>query len=174
MKFPNRGMYWNTRCNSELTSAAMSRNNFDKIMKVLYFNDNNEIRPRDDPLYNKCHKIQPLINHFHIVFKNTVLPETFMSVDEQVVQFKGVHSIKCYLPKKPKKWGYKLWGRVGTSSYIYDFKVHGGLVSKGASVGSKPPKACGESYFVILQLADDFGPNKHQLPLIIILHHHSY
>ena len=99
MKFPNRGMYWNTRCNSELTSAAISRNNFDKIMKVLYFNDNNEIRPRDDPLYNKCHKIQPLINHFHIVFKNTVLPETFMSVDEQVVQFKGVHSANVTYPK---------------------------------------------------------------------------
>ena len=64
MKLPNRKMYWNTRCSSELSSKAMLRNRFDKIMMVLHFNDNNEIRPRDDPLYNKCQKS----NHFLTIF----------------------------------------------------------------------------------------------------------
>ena len=157
MKLPNRKMYWNTRWSSELSSKAMLRNRFDKIMMVLHFNDNNEIRPRDDPLYNKCHKVQPLFDHFCIVFKNTVLPETFY------LPFKGVHSMKCYLPKKPNKWDCKFWARAGISGYIYDFEVHGGLGSKGAPTGSTPPKACGVSDFVILRLTDDLGPNMHQL-----------
>ena len=50
MKLPNRRMYWNTKCSSELISWAMLRNRFDEIMMVLHFNDNNEIRTRDDPL----------------------------------------------------------------------------------------------------------------------------
>ena len=54
-----------------------------------------------------------------------------MSVDEQVVPFKGVHSIKCYLPKKPKKWSYKFWARAWTSGCTCDFEVHGGLGLKG-------------------------------------------
>ena len=94
---------------------------------VLNFEDNNEVRPRDDPLYNRCHKTQPFIDHFRIVFRSTVFSETFMYVDEQVVPFNGLHGMKCYVHKKPKEWGYKFWARAGISSYIYNFEVHGGL-----------------------------------------------
>ena len=73
-------------------------------------------------------------------FKNAVLPETFMSVDEQVAPFKGVHSMKCYLSKKPKKWGCKFWARGYPVTYtILKFMV------------VWDPKACGESDFVILR-----------------------
>ena len=129
MKLPNIRMYWNTRCSSELISGSMSRNRFDEIMMVLHFNDNNKIRPRDGPLYKKCHKIQPLTDHFCIVFKNTVLLEIFISASKE-------YSMKCYLPKKPKKWGYKFWARARISGYLYNFEVHGGLGSKGAPTGS--------------------------------------
>ena len=108
-------------------------------------------------------------------FKNAVLPETFEPVDEQVAPFKEVHSMKCYLPKKPKKWGYKFWARAGISSYIYDFEVHGGLGSKGAPTGSTAPKACGQSDFVILRdcqkISDQTSMNFY---LIIVLGHRSY
>ena len=49
-----------------------------------------------------------------------VLPETFMSVDEQVIPFKGE---MLFIKKTPKKWRYKIWTRAGISGYIYDFEV---------------------------------------------------
>lgn len=46
-----------------------------------------------------------------------------MSVDE-MIPFKGRSSLKQYLPKKPKKWGYKIRVRAGTSSYVYCFEAY--------------------------------------------------
>lgn len=118
-------------------------------MMVIHFNDNT-LPDKDSPLFNRCHKVQPLIYHFRAVFKHYVLPETHMSIDEQVVPFKGQHKLKRYLPKKPKKWGYKSLARAGISGYIYDFEVEGSLGSKGPPAGCVPPAECGESDFVVL------------------------
>ena len=58
-------------------------------------------------------------------FFEVVIPETHVAVDEQVVPFKGASSLKRYLPKKPKKWGYKLWALAGVSGYVFTFEVDG-------------------------------------------------
>ena len=83
----------------------MTRDRFDEIMMVLHFNDNDSMKGKDRALYNSCHKIQPLKDHFRKVFKTSVNPETHMFIDEQIVPFKGKHNLKRYLPKKPKKVG---------------------------------------------------------------------
>ena len=130
---------------------------------VRQFKDNNAIRLREDPQYNKCHKVQPLVDCFLSVFKNMVSPETFMSVDEQVNPFNVKYSMKCYLPKNPKKWGCKLSTRTGISGYIYNFQVGGGLRSKKPLLGSTSLEAYGDSGFVVLRLTDSLGSEKHQL-----------
>ena len=48
-----------------------------------------------------------------------------MSVDEQIVPSKGRHSLKVYMKKKPKKWGYKIWVLAGQSGYVYKFYISG-------------------------------------------------
>ena len=65
---------------------------------VLHFNHNNTIPDKNSLLFNKCHKIQPLIDHFCQVFQEYALPETHMAIDEQMVPFKGHHTTKHYLP----------------------------------------------------------------------------
>ena len=77
--------------------------------------------------------------------------------------FKGAHSLKRYLPKKPKKWGYKMWAMDGIFGYVYDFEVEGGPGTKGPPNGCDPPNSCGESGFVVLRLEKDLEPGKHQL-----------
>ena len=163
VKLPNRRMYWSARTRNELTASSISIHRFDEIVSVLHFSDNNGMPEQDSPLFNRCYKVQPLIDHFRCVFLQVVKPETHMSVDEQVVPFKGTHSLKHYLPKKPKKWGYKLWARAEISGYVYDFEVEGGLGSTGPPLGCNPPKKCGESAFMVLRLSADLSPNKHQL-----------
>ena len=34
--------------------------------------------------------------------------------------------MKQYLPKKPHKWGFKVWARAGISGIIYDFEIYTG------------------------------------------------
>nr|XP_004209154.1 piggyBac transposable element-derived protein 2-like [Hydra vulgaris] len=163
MKLPNRRMYWSSSTRNELIASAMTINRFDEIMSILHFNDNNKMPDKDSSNYNKCYKVQPLIDHFRYIFSTLVNPETEMSIDEQVVPFKGAHSLKRYLPKKPKKWGYKIWARAGISGYVYDFEIEGGIGTKGPPPGCNPPKQCGESAFVVLRLSNSLLPFKHTL-----------
>ncbi|XP_064641343.1 piggyBac transposable element-derived protein 3-like [Lineus longissimus] len=54
-----------------------------------------------------------------------------MSVDEQIVPFKGRHSLKVYVEKKPNKWGYKIWGSAGASGYMHKFYIQGDNLVEG-------------------------------------------
>jgi len=49
-----------------------------------------------------------------------------LSIDEQIVPFKGRHGLMQYLPKKPHKWGYKVYVLSGISGYAYDIKLYAG------------------------------------------------
>ena len=163
IKLPQRRMYWSYKTRVDLIASSMSINRFEEIVSVIHFNDNNKLPNRNSPLYNKCFKVQPLIDQFRAKFSLLAIPETYMSVDEQIIPFKGAHSLKRYLPKKPKKRGYKMWAMAGISGYVYDFEVEGGLGTKGPPNGCDPPNSCGESGFVVLRLAKDLESGKHQL-----------
>nr|CAI5820084.1 unnamed protein product [Callosobruchus analis] len=45
------------------------------------------------------------------------------SIDEMMVAYKGskAGSLRQYMPKNPKKWGFKMFVRAGLSGIIYDF-----------------------------------------------------
>ena len=129
-KLPNRRMYWGNFTSVPLISTTMTRNRFNEILSILHFNDNTTAFPVTSPNHNKLHKIQTIIDHFRSKFKKTVAPETFQAIDEMMVPFKGKHGANMYMPKKPIKWGYKLWCRAGISGYVYDFEVVGGMARK--------------------------------------------
>ena len=88
---------------------------------------------------------------------------SIISIDEQVIPFKGKHNLKRYLPKNPKKWGYKRWAHAGLLGYVYDFEVDGGLDSKRVPTNCDPPAQCGESDFVVLRLSNDLNQFQHEL-----------
>jgi hypothetical protein len=134
----------------DIIANAMSVNRFAKIMQLLHYNDNNLIPSTDSADYNKCFKIQPLVNYIRAKVLAIVVPETYLAVDEQMVPFKGASGLKRYLPKKPKKWGYKLWALAGVSGYVYTFEVDGEKGKTGPPEGSNPPEKCGQSGYVVL------------------------
>jgi hypothetical protein len=51
-----------------------------------------------------------------------------MSIDEQVVPFKGKSRLRQYNPKKPKKWGYKVFVLSGINGLIHNFEVYTGKI----------------------------------------------
>ncbi len=161
VQLPNRRMYWQHGTRINKIADAMPFNRFNDIVSMLHYNDNSQIPKKDSPTYNRCYKIQPLIDHFRERFTSVVIKETFLSIDEQVVPFKGHSSLKRYLKNKPKKWGYKLWAMAGMSGYVYDFEVDGMKGSSGPPVGTNPPAGIGESGFVVLRLTNSLQPNMH-------------
>jgi len=119
-KLPNRRMYWGRQTSIPIISSSMPRNRFDELVAI----------PDGQDGYNRLHKIQPIIDHFRGKFTEIAVPETHQAIDEMMVPFKGHHGAKMYMPKKPVKWGYKIWCRAGISGYVYDFEVIGGKDAK--------------------------------------------
>lgn len=126
----------------------MSRNRFHLIHRTLHFVDNNTAS--DEDKLDRVWKLQPWIQKLQTNFL-TVSPEECQSVDEIMVAFKGRSILKMYLPKTPKKWGIKLWGRASSSGFLHTFDVYQG---KGAGMGEVETKNCGLGGNVVLQLSE--------------------
>ena len=76
----------------------MTRDRFQQIKSNFHLVDNSKKIPKD-----KLFKIKPLLE-----LKNTQMIEE-LSIDEQMVPFKGISRLKQYISKKPYKWGFKLY-----------------------------------------------------------------
>ena len=81
---------------------VISRNRFTDLKKHIHFNDNSKlITNRDDAAYDRYYKIRPVL----VMLRESCLhiePEKRMSIDEQMIPYKGKNSLRQYLPKKPK------------------------------------------------------------------------
>ena len=53
-----------------------------------------------------------------------------LCVDEQMVPFKGVSSMKQYIPSKPTTWGYKIFVLADNSGVVYDFIPYEGKITE--------------------------------------------
>ena len=74
-------------------------------MQLLHYNVNNLIPDGNSEAYNKCYKIQPLVDYIREKFFEVVIPETYVAVDEQVVPFKGASSLKRYTSQRNRRNG---------------------------------------------------------------------
>ena len=145
---PSLRDYWSTQPDLQVPfiSNIMPRARFEKIRSALHFSDNSKILPRDDPEYDRAHKIRPLINHFNKYFQDAREPSQCEAVDEHMIKFKGHSGMKQYIKNKPVKWGFKLWCRCDSETgYLYHFDLYTGKKKHSE-------KGLGES--VVLQLCE--------------------
>lgn len=149
IRYPRIRHYWSSEngLRMSLIADAMSVNRFENIRKYLHFIDNTTI-PHDNT--DKTIKIRPILTKLHETFHKAADNEEYQSVDEMMIPFKGRSSIKQYLPKKPQKWGYKMWCRAGVSGYIYCFELFQGAAGNRGAISD-----CGASGDVILRLTHD-------------------
>ncbi len=76
-------------------------------------------------------------------------------VDEMMVVFKGRSLLKQYMPTKPHKWRFKIWGRSGISGFLYDFDVY-----QGRKQGDSKPFEYGMGGDVVMSLTSTLPPNR--------------
>ncbi|KRX23797.1 PiggyBac transposable element-derived protein 3 [Trichinella nelsoni] len=123
-KMPRYRMYWANQTRFDAVANCMSRNRFETLLRFLHFNDDDKvIMDRNYPMYDRFYKVRPLLENI----RKTCLEETpgeLQSVDEHIIPYKGRCKMNIHLhynPKRPCKWGLKLFARCGKNGFVHDF-----------------------------------------------------
>ena len=143
IKLASGRRYWSNRFRISQIADVMSFNNFGRVKRFLHFSDN--MFSSDD----KLKKLRTLADKLRDRFRAVPLEQN-LSVDEQIIPFKGRHGLKQYLPKKPHKWGYKVFVLSGVSGYAYDFEIYAGKQDNILLPGEAD---CGASGNVVIRLS---------------------
>lgn len=93
----------------EAVASVMTANRFKKIVENLHCNDNELQPPKTDPKFDKLHKVKPMLDRLNEKIREVYKPSDVVTVDDSMIPFKGRYVLKQYMPKKPTKWGYKVW-----------------------------------------------------------------
>ena len=121
---PEYRNYWSNddALHDNFVAGMMTRNRFEKLCKYHHC-----ALPADEDRADRLTKVRPLIalcqQNFAFVFD----PHRDLSVDEAMIAFNGRLSWKQYMPKKPVKWGIKLWCLCDANTgYCVAFRVYTG------------------------------------------------
>ena len=130
---PSLKDYWSTSwpfCTSHF-SKLLSRDRFFLFLKFLHLADNTQQAARDQPGYDKFFKIRPFMDPLISSFQEMFVPQKQLSIDEAMISFKGRLSFLQFLPKKPKKWGMKVWALADSKmGYVWNWKLYCGKEDK--------------------------------------------
>ncbi|XP_054259861.1 piggyBac transposable element-derived protein 3-like [Macrosteles quadrilineatus] len=139
----------------------MSVNRFESIRQNLHFNDNSAMVPRGEPGHDRLHKLRPIVDALQSRFQ-TIPYEQMLCVDEQLCATKAHHYMKQYMPKKPHKWGYKLYVLSGVSGFAYRFEIYSGQENDPDYRLPGEPDL-GSCANVVVRLVRNVPTNHHQL-----------
>ncbi len=93
----------------ESVASVMTASRYKKITENLHCNNNETQPPKSDPNYDKLHKVKLLLEALNDNVRKVYEPSSVVTVDQSMIPFKGRNVLKQYMPKKPVKWGYKVW-----------------------------------------------------------------
>ena len=125
LKYPQYRMYWDPTTRIPLIANVMGLTRFENIKRYFHLNDNSQTPTRGSDNFDRLYKVRPLLDSI-LANCHKIPQEENQSIDEQVIPTKGRSSLRQYLPKKPHKWGIKVWARCGVSGLIYDFDIYVG------------------------------------------------
>jgi hypothetical protein len=154
VSLPNIRLFWKKSMNIAAVSKVMTRDRFEQILSVLHL-ANNHIQPKKgDPDFDRLFKVRQFLTNLRTHFKQNAETEAVVSVDEQMIPYKGTLGIKVYMKNKPSKWGIKVWGLAGQSGYIHDFNVFG----DNLSITEESAAGVGASGQTVLNLVESLEP----------------
>jgi len=126
-KLPRYRMYWSLNTGVESIASILSRQHWEQIKSNLHFNNNENMPSLTDPDRYRLFKLRPLIDH--LLFKFQAIPQDqTLCIDEKMIPFKGVSGLKQYFPKKPHKWGYKIFITCNVKGLVYNFNIYTGKI----------------------------------------------
>ena len=155
---PELDLYWSKKdaWGNALIRKTMSRDRFRNIATYLHLNDNDTAVPRGQQGHDQLHKIRPLLSAVQNNIRTQFNPGMNLAIDEAMVAFKGRSFLKQYLPSKPTKWGFKIWGIADSDTgYLSDISVYTGKRDK--------PSKHGLGHDVVMSLAERYFDRYHHV-----------
>jgi hypothetical protein len=109
VSMPNIRMFWKKSTNINAVSSVMTRDRFLEIISSLHLSNNSLQPAKGDKGYDKLFKVRQLLNLLNLNFQKHSEMEKVVSVDEQMIPYKGTLMLKVFMKNKPSKWGIKVW-----------------------------------------------------------------
>ncbi|KAL3045317.1 hypothetical protein OYC64_013561 [Pagothenia borchgrevinki] len=119
---PGSRMYWNSSTRVDCVANTMTMHRWEAIKRNIHFADNTQLIPRGQPGHDQLHKVRPLLTSLLESFQAIPMDERLCD-DEQIVPFKGRSGLKQYNPRKPKRWGYKIYVLSDSNGIAYNFQL---------------------------------------------------
>lgn len=156
LDLPRVRMYWSSSINIGLFRDTLSRDRFFQLRSNLHLVNNNE-RPSEDT--DVFYKVRPLYDS--IRKRCLELPlEEYLSIDEQIVPFRGKLSVLQYIKGKPEPWGVKVYFLCGKSGLAYDFLIYQGATTE---LSKQSKKILGHGAAVVTHLSQRIQTPNHKL-----------
>lgn len=116
---------WHEKYGRKIFPSTMSRRMFSRITANMRFDDFRSRRAAQS-----SDKLQPIRWIFERVIKNSqklMKPSESVTIDEQLIPFRGRCSFKQYIPSKPAKYGIKVWCLNDSNNfYLYNAEIYCG------------------------------------------------
>lgn len=116
---------WNKETGRNIFRATMSLETFCTISRVIRFDNKStrqERRSRD-----KLAAIREIWEKWVEVLPKLYYPDENITIDEQLVGFRGRCPFKQYIPSKPSKYGIKIWTLCDSkTSYVLKSQIYTG------------------------------------------------
>ncbi|XP_035731240.1 piggyBac transposable element-derived protein 3-like [Vespa mandarinia] len=145
---PAKPIAVSTKMSAVANESTMSRTRWRKIKSKIHFSRKLQANATNNAkVTDSLQKIRPILDKLVKNFNHIPMSE-HVCVDEQIIPFKGRHKLKNYMPKKPKKWGYKAFLLCDSSGLIYNFEIYTGKVIHDPELPN-----VGSSGNVVLRLA---------------------
>ena len=115
--------YWSTDSYSQTPGfgSIMSRDHFLAILQFLHF-ANNETAQAGDRLA----MLRPLTDMLTGIFQDLYVPCQCVSIDEELILYKGRLLFKQYIPSKRSRFGVKVFALCDTTGYMWTASIYTG------------------------------------------------
>lgn len=123
-RYPSVEKYWGRNA-FQAVKSAMTSKQFYTIRKYLRFNNIELMKKRIEEGYDPLFKIRPVVNFLNARF-DSVPKQPRLCVDEQMCATKMRSRFRQYMPKKPHKWGMKLFVLCDSTGFSYKFEIYHG------------------------------------------------
>lgn len=114
----------------EIVYTTMSISRFRVLIRALRFDDITDREQRRE--LDKMAPIRQLVELVTNNCRNNYVPSDYLTLDEQLVGFRGRCGFIMYIPNKPDKFGIKIFMVVDTKfPYVYNFEIYVGAQPEG-------------------------------------------
>ena len=116
---------WNQERGRPVFTKSMARGRFQQISRVIRFD--NAANRRQRHLSDKLAPIRTVFDMWEGTLADAFVPFENVTVDEQLLTYRGRCPFKQYIPSKPGKYGIKIWMMSDSkTSYVIRSQVYTG------------------------------------------------